>query len=1264
METKVHQNTFNKGLDVDTSKSKYTNEHYVDAKNFRPLTEGGLSSGSMENVKGNKLKFYLPEGQQCVGYTELRDKLVLFAFDGLNSFIYSFIDDNNDSNVEYYSSTESKGLTLIYSDETLATNELLNLNPSLTNFDLRAVGRYETPTIQKVYWVDSVHPLRVCNIVANLTSYKKSDFNIIPNSTLASITFDSYTEGNLDVGVKSYAYQLYRANMQETPFSPCSELIPVTPTITNSSTNKLEGSAADINSGHGIIIKLGTISNLDTSFNRIRVVCIDYVDLNITPIIRIVTEQSFNSNTLTVIDTGQSLGTYTLEEFNTLGTANLIPTTIDTKNNYLFVGNITEDIFWNTDLDLWDSRAFRFPSEGNFMLLTNSGITNYYSKTNVPLNSDAINPSNLIEFDGNTDQQYRQYFKENGSTLGGEGVNISYSFNTRTFPMDRLSDGTATNNDKANYRAFNISGNLDVYSGRVRGFQRDEIYRFGIVFFDAKGRQSYTKWIGDIRMPTMQQYPITDIDGTTLRGIILYPVFTVNNLPAEVKSYAIVYVKRGNNDKTVVAQGFAYGVEENTSIYHPIRVFNTLAPSYNTTLDKLSLNTLIDFSSPEVNFNTINVNPSDYIDLIAKLNKDNYTVINITDTGTNLTQQRSKYQTIIDITKDRKTILKLQKLSQGNTTSLDGKAYTHTSTSGQPRGTSILLAIDSVYNYTSDYNTGLFNLRRNIIGYSGNTYTSRFNQEYVLGGYARPITDNTFACNLGDTFVCMYEYLRNIGLEPNTFGSLYQLWVMFPCETSINLFLRHDIIPTHSLSSDNLTPSEELFKAYKYTDYLWLNEDKLYKYNNTFNRQSDIVTYPAVPFDFSNQTKFDVRVYASDKKFNGEYSDSWLKFRAANKLDLDSTYGSLVRIIHDFAGRLLFFQEGGFGLLSVEYRSLLTDGNNSQLALGTGKVLERFDYQSTNYGITKQNHLILSNDAAYFYDSTNNKVIRTSLQEVEGEISMIHGLNSLFRKDLDSTYNIILGYSPLFKEVFISTSHPDIQTIVYNEYTNSFTSFYTFSADMFIRNGQVLYSSKYGATKTIFNGYPINNPNNYFYKHDVGVYGQYYDNSLDVSSIKLLVNPNGNLVNVYDNIDFISEVYGYYAEVPTEGYIDIPAGKTVLKGNNIYRNDNNFPMFIYGTIDLNDESLHFTLVNDNIYDESFSTIRISNDYQDTGVISLINNSNLKRRFRTWRLAISRDKVSKERIKDFYTFVELIYQNEKNKRFVLHDILTYYRQNNF
>ncbi len=52
--------TYTGGLDKDTSKSKFRNQSYYDAKNIRVITDDGLSTGAIENEKGNKLSFQIP----------------------------------------------------------------------------------------------------------------------------------------------------------------------------------------------------------------------------------------------------------------------------------------------------------------------------------------------------------------------------------------------------------------------------------------------------------------------------------------------------------------------------------------------------------------------------------------------------------------------------------------------------------------------------------------------------------------------------------------------------------------------------------------------------------------------------------------------------------------------------------------------------------------------------------------------------------------------------------------------------------------------------------------------------------------------------------------------------------------------------------------------------------------------------------------------------------------------------------------------------
>ena len=44
------------------------------------------------------------------------------------------------------------------------------------------------------------------------------------------------------------------------------------------------------------------------------------------------------------------------------------------------------------------------------------------------------------------------------------------------------------------------------------GYQRDEIYRFGIIFYNNKNIPSPVHWIGDIRMPSTEEiYDVTSV---------------------------------------------------------------------------------------------------------------------------------------------------------------------------------------------------------------------------------------------------------------------------------------------------------------------------------------------------------------------------------------------------------------------------------------------------------------------------------------------------------------------------------------------------------------------------------------------------------------------------------------------------------------------------------------------------------------------------------------------------------------------------------
>ena len=131
------------------------------------------------------------------------------------------------------------------------------------------------------------------------------------------------------------------------------------------------------------------------------------------------------------------------------------------------------------------------------------------------------------------------------------------------------------------------------------------------------------------------------------------------------------------------------------------------------------------------------------------------------------------------------------------------------------------------------------------------------------------------------------------------------------------------------------------------------------------------------------------------------------------------------------------------------------------------------------------------------------------------------------------------------------------------------------------------------------------------YQHDEGEYGVFYDAAPDVSTIKVVTNGQSHVTKIWTNLEFNSECYD-------------------------------------GT-------------SNDIYDETFNSIRITNEHQDTGLVVLTSPSTIRRRFRTWRHAIQRDNNStnQARIRNPWIFTELTFNNNDNKRFIAHDILSYF-----
>ena len=1368
-------NTFNQGMDRDSSKNKYDNTHYYDARNMRLTSQEGLSGGALENLRGAALRVNIRGGATSfiVGHVVLGDYVVVWTTTNQGAPNGASTDSIYKIPIATLDALSGAG-TFTFDDATFhTTGDLIytgNLWLSTTNL-IVAIARYDNASVQKVYWVDTYNRLRHINTVYNadtndLVNMDESMLEAIGDISLTQPEIIDIVGGNLKAGRVQYAYQLYALHGAETIFSPISDLVNLAAYPDVSSTSEdYRGSDIDDNSGKAVkgSIEVGIIG-----YTRMRIVAIHYSSLAGEPSIRILEEREISGALETVYftDTGSSVGSLILEDIRTTGTLLFTPNELETKDNILFPANITEESFDVT----YDARAYRFGGANDTSTAPNynaqaslRGVARVYQEddTYYDINGstkavtgtapsasgswtaldeeiDAINKFNDLDNDGN--HLYRFMYQADGIVPGGEGPNISYLFKIKEIVIDDATvtrerlytsvEGTVDNPSYTSYASPYVAA-------KYVGYNRDETYRFGIVFFDDKGRSSFVKWIGDIRMPSIStlanqvqynagggaptpqigdvtvnsaadvlyritvdgiycafqndpalggpgftnvtsignalrnvmvtnlshlasftanvggtwqltfdqtygQYTITEHDsgfyvgwahtqayapgvgassdysiawndGTDTIGNILYPEFTVSNIPAGVESYQIVRVKREALDRSVMAQG----------------VVGLVTAGVPQNWDDAAGSDLYTFASPEVAFNkNLSRQGSDFLQEVGEFN-DN---LNVGGAGTDLVLYN--YHTVIPMnnpqlqeiagagsalgdeheTASKTDIVAGQIVAQdqveaniGTTTFLVKNAANFTD-----KGISFVFEADNTtwrsknkpYTHASD-GRKLINYRRNIFAtqYGGVSYNNRRQNLYIAASEISNLGASVNAYG-GDTYIGMFDYLYS-SWEDGVVASTQPEVLYFPVETSINLPLRLDDCYHRTYGSAN---SDHLHE----TAGVWTNgaaiefpqTNDLYRYNTVYSKENDTKLFIKAPFDWSSETSFPVRTRASLVKTTNELADSWLIFGANALKDVDPQYGEITRLI-TLNDKLMFFQPKAFGILSVNERALLQTSQISQLSLGTSGILDRYDYAKINIGASDTRHVLQTPNGLYWIDTINKAMYKYS--GGPEEVSLMKGLDHYFRTALVNGSTTFLFHDPEFKEVYVN-DYTANWSLVYNELIDSFIGFNDFFPDYVINYNDKVYGTR--------DGYQ-------FYRHnDVDanrghLYGTYYP-----TSVTLLVNPDNENIAIYNNLEWLTEA--------------------------------------------------LTQAGDDT-EITFTNITMYNDYQHSGVITF-SASDLKRRMRKWRHVIRRAVYEADgitplnrrdaRFRDSHLFVKLEYVNDANDRkFVSHDIITSYRTSN-
>jgi hypothetical protein len=72
-------------------------------------------------------------------------------------------------------------------------------------------------------------------------------------------------------------------------------------------------------------------------------------------------------------------------------------------------------------------------------------------------------------------------------------------------------------------------------------------------------------------------------------------------------------------------------------------------------------------------------------------------------------------------------------------------------------------------------------------------------------------------------------------------------------------------------------------------------------------------------------------------------------------------------------------------------------------------------------------------------------------------------------------------------------------------------------------------------------------------------------------------------------------------------------------------------------------------------------VRVYNDYQDSGEVTLTLRDNVFKKFRSWKVNLPRNAESRDRIRNPWTFVEFTFDNNSGNSMVLHDMTIHYTE---
>lgn len=1158
--------TFNKGMMPDLDISALPQGAYTLANNFSATPNDNGSLGSLVSAKGNAL--FCTIGYTTVGTCTIKDAVVIFAVNQSGVSVIYRITNNEDATLAY--------TNLVYSD--ISSVSKLGFS---TSYPIDTVYVHNTDEDIRIYFAQENKSIRSINVATTYaTSVEAKTFDIVQDYKPGSLNDIVISEGgNLKAGRITYAYRLAKRKGSITPFGYTSTMVNVTNgTVLNEGKGEFNGDDLDIVTDKKISF---TITSIDTTYDYIYIYRIAYYKVN-EPTISLVGELSVSTSSISFNDTGTVLAEITTEEFNSIGGRVFFAKTIEAKDNILFAANITEEA---PELDI-DCRAYRFDNAGLYSMvfqengyyynINSVGAWTYHNSagttvvnpdgvstgTNWSLHkaADCINKYNneyLMATDNGTITHPFNYCKTpfpDPSFYGGKGKHVTYKFvSGESGNVYKMTKG---------YQSIVNSDTINLKGG---SHKRGETYRYGLQFYDLKGKPFPVKWIGDIRAPYSTIYSVSnplvtsvgsrEVDGTILKLNIVLDYSSIPTIEKDkVSGVRVVRCKRSSTDSTIIAQGASWKVRDSSNSNYTGNSFSNRGAQ--TSSDGTTF--VHPFFSPELYYNDggIQVSGDTYrMKLVSILGyakahgfdgstvfysypnagADSVTNVHFPIAIINTSANNPAGAPLIGATykvfdfKNTQHTLKGggSLVLKGNKTSASGTVNYLNRCTGESDYNENFQATSAAF--TSRVSITKSVLDANLEGgmvlifdayvdkanfiYGGITYNARATSEYISASpfYAKPTMGNPIMVAVGDTFNTVFD-LANSMIDPawEDAGSTSrrQVATLIPIESRIDCAVSaikpSKQIVTNKFNTGNPALQETTTDGITIYGEAYPSDTKdLMSYNTAYSSDNSFPKfYPDTLFtDLTDKLPY--AIVASDKKTYNEKLDSWTNFAYSNIIEVDGACGK-INAIKKVDNKMFYWQDSGIGILSTNDRYLLNEGTAGQLTLGAGGILERYDYISTNIGCEDKRQIDATETDLYWAYKKHKKLFSYNGQL--SDLGMALSCNSFIKDNMNTTLPLVFADADESEVLFKLDTD---KVLVYDPYVKAFISVSTYTPYNYCR---------------LSNNKTLSSPDGkLYYTHGTASSNRctYYGTKKDCY-LKLIANQSFDTVKVFDTLNWQS----------------------------------------------------------------------------------------------------------------------------------------------